>query len=446
MKKLTFCLLFCVATFSLASCGKENTKATAPVEQEEAIPTGGEEAITTENEEAITTENEETTPTETETNEQQGLLQCVSDINSFEGILTMSVKMQIPMSAAEKEEYEKLGNDASYAYHNINMGAELSADTTETISHYKGTLSKVGQTISANPINTYTDETANQMYDFTYNERTGSQVWVKNDNYTKSLLSIIKDILGHTTDISENNASSTRIIKGNIKSNYVLDIPCFEHINSEYFTISKDTVVDLPIKITINTKTGYLSSLEITLENLFADVNVEHFVSEPLKIVLRNTNSTNIAIPEDAINTSGQELSRVDDDISVYGKYFRSIYSPSNDEADDKIALEIIHSVIGNKYDALLIEEKEGTDPEYKEMLHKVTDFLNYYSVDDLQTYMKYYKYCPEDEQVSICLVAQLGIPNYDEAFMKENCIGPDNTLDNIIMEYMLKEDVLTNE
>ena len=59
---------------------------------------------------------------------------------------------------------------------------------------------------------------------------------------------------------------------------------------------------------------------------------------------------------------------------------------------------------------------------------------------------MKYYKYCPEDEQVSICLVAQLGIPNYDEAFMKENCIGPDNTLDNIIMEYMLKEDVLTNE
>ena len=39
-----------------------------------------------------------------------------------------------------------------------------------------------------------------------------------------------------------------------------------------------------------------------------------------------------------------------------------------------------------------------------------------------------------------------LGIPNYDEAFMKENCIGPDNTLDNIIMEYMLKEDVLTNE
>ena len=121
MKKLTFCLLFCVATFSLASCGKENTNATAPVEQEEAIPTGGEEAITTENEEAITTENEETTPTETETNEQQGLLQCVSDINSFEGILTMSVKMQIPMSAAEKEEYEKLGNDASYAYHNINM-------------------------------------------------------------------------------------------------------------------------------------------------------------------------------------------------------------------------------------------------------------------------------------------------------------------------------------
>ena len=95
MKKLTLCLLFCVATFSLASCGKENTKATAPVEQEESIPTEGEETITT--------ENEETTHTETETNEQQGLLQCVSDINSFEGILTMSVKMQIPMSAAEKD-------------------------------------------------------------------------------------------------------------------------------------------------------------------------------------------------------------------------------------------------------------------------------------------------------------------------------------------------------
>lgn len=432
MKKLALLLALCITTLSLASCGKAN-KVDEPVE--------------TSVEDTETTEVSENTVTETsdEPNaEQQGLLQCVSDIKSFEGVLTMAIKMQIPMTAAEKQEYESLGNDASYAFHNVNMGTELAVDTTETITHYKGTLSKAGQTVAANPINCYTDETASQMYDLTYNESTGSQVWVKNADYTKSVLTIVKDILGHTTDITENNASSTRIIKGNVKSNYVLAIPCFKYINSEYFTLNIDESVDLPVKVTISTKTGYLSSLEITLDNLFAATNVEHFGSEPLKIVLKNTNSTNIAIPEEAINTSGEEMARIDDDISVYGKYFKSIYAPTLDEADDKVALDIVNSVIGHQYDALLVSKTGDTESEYTEILHKITNFLNYYSVDDLQTYMNYYRYCPADEQTAICIVAQLGIPGYDESFMQEHCIGAETSLNTVIMEYMAGEGLLT--
>ncbi len=431
MKKMSICLLLCVTTLSLVSCGKEQSVST-PVTQEETTNN-------TENNDTVTEVTTEVTV------EQQDLLQCIKDIKSFEGSLTMSVKMQIPMTTAEKEEYEKLGNDSSYAYHNVNMGTELSVATTDTISHYKGTLSKVGQTIAANPINCYTDETAGQMYDLTYNESTGSQIWTKNSNYTKSLLSITNDILSHTTNITENNASSTRILKGNVSSVYVLELPCFENLNSEYFTLNKENPVDLPIKVTINTKTGYLASFEITLDNLFASTNVEHFGAEPLKIVLKNTNSTNIAIPEEAVNTTGEAMARVDDDISVFGKYFRSIYAPTKEEADDAITLEIIHSVIGNKYDSLLIDTTETAESEYTEMLHKVTNFLNYYSVDDLQTYMQYYKYCPSDEQTAICIAAQLGIPGYDETFMKENCIGETNTLDAVIQEYITTLSVTAN-
>ena len=432
MKKIAILMSLCLTTVCLASCGKNDLSTVAEEVLDEVVSNETEDTSVSESSAEASTQETNTT-----------LTNCIKDINSFEGTLTMSVKMQIPMTPEEKAEYEKLGNDASYAFHNINMGTELAVDTTDSVTHYKGTLSKVGQTVAANPINCYTDETAGQMYDLTYNEGTGSQVWVKSDEYKTSLLHIVSDILAHTTDITENNASSTRIIKGNVKANYVLAIPCFKHINSDYFTLDKESNTDLPIKVTINTKTGYLSALEVTLDNLMTVSNVQTFGTEPLKIVLKNTNSTNIAIPDEALNTTGQDKARVDEDISVYGKYFKAIYAPSTEEADDKIALDIVNSVLGHQYDALLITEKEGADPEYTEMLHQIADCLNYYSVIDLQNYMTYYKYSPEEQQIAFCIVAQLGIPGYDETFMQENCIGS-TTLSAVIMDYMNREGLLT--
>ena len=430
MKKIALLLVGVLLVSNLTGCAslKEKYDAFVGKSVETVTPTDASIADEVAHTETVA-ENE--IPT---TDVHNPMLDCVANIDSFEGVLTYAVKMQIPMTAEEKKQYESLGNDASYAFHNFNVGAETTIATTDTITHYEGTLSKVGKSIVANPINTYTNETDGIMYDLSYNEQTGSQVWVQNNEYTRSLLTIIKDILGNMQDIKENNGSSTRILKGTVDSTYILQIPCFKNINSEYFTLSADTSAKLPVKVTINTKTGYLAALEVELDNLISAANIQNYSTEPLTIIVKNTNSTLIAIPEEAINTTGEELAVVSDDVSVYGKFFRSIYAPNNDEATDDISVNIIHSVIGTQYDSILLDQT--SDDGVTEVVRKVTNFLNYYSVDDLQDYMEYYKYCSDEEQVSICIVAQLGIPGFDESFMQQNCIG-NIKLSTIINEYM---------
>ena len=420
-KKCVLVLLSCIMTMTLFGCNKT----TEPVS--EVVDTPTEEVSV-----------EENTPTEEIVEEvDNNLSSCVDGLTSFDGTLAMSVKMQIPMSQAEKEKYESLGNDSSYAYHNFNTGISLNVNTTETITHYQGTLSKVGDAVVANPINSYTDETAKKYYDLSYNEKTGSQTWVQSEDYTASFLSIVKDIVKHTVVSSENNASTTRINKGTVNSKYLMAIPCLNTLNNTYFTLNKDAEVALPVKLTISSKTGYIANIELTLDELLKADNVSSLSTEPMKIVLGTLNSTNVAIPEEALNTTGESLALVDEDICVYSKYFKSIYSPETKEATDDISQAIIHAVIGNKYDVMLVNADSTSEEDaYTEAMHQVTDFLNYYSVNDLQAYMKYYKYCSEEEQAVICIVAQLGIPGFDEKFMQENCIGS-NTLDTVIMSYI---------
>lgn len=432
-KKLLIGLCTSVLMVNLVGCTMNQPSTPAPDETETV------ENVAPESTTGESTTGDETTPAEeTYTEEQQTLLGSVNGISSLEGTLTMAVKMQIPMSASEKAEYESLGNDASYAFHSINMGAQLEIASTDTISHYQGTISKVGtSSVIAKPINIYTDSATPKMYDLSYNEKTGSQTWVQNEDYTESLLSIIRDILGHTNNISNNNTTTTKVVKGVVNSKYIYTLPCFREVSNEYFTLDTTKEIELPVKIVVNGKTGYLSSIEITLDDLLGDINAQSVSTEPLKITLKSTNSTNIAIPEEALNTTGKAMDVVAEDISIFSKYFKSIYAPAESDASEETTIAIIQSVLGNKYDNLL---KDGE--EYTNITLKITDFLNYYSVEDLHAYMQYYKYCAEDEQAAICILAQIGVPDFDEAYMQKECIGDSRTLDDVINDYKLSQGI----
>lgn len=369
--------------------------------------------------------------------EQNELLEVIGNINSFEGVLNTEIAAKVPMTQEQKEEWERIGNDASYAYYNLSLDTNVNIVTTREITNIYGYTVGDSTKNTLIPVNIYKDSVNDIEYVDEYTKSTGSHIWVTNKDYSNTVIEDLEMLVENTQEIKTIPQDGKTSYKGKISTETLKRLDYLSLADTTYIDITSGEDINIPITYLVKDKGSQLISVKFDLTDMVKSVNSSITIkkSESL-LTLNKIGNTVVGIPEDVKNTTGVAQSLVSDNMSIYKEYYESTYGK---EVTNEILVQIIRSKLGTKYDILLNYDEDTEDNENdldNIVLDKLRTFIEHNTVEELRDYIKYYKYCSKDEQVAYCMMAQLGIEGFDESYIQSQGIL-NSSIDEMINEYI---------
>lgn len=369
--------------------------------------------------------------------EQNELLEVIGNINSFEGVLNTEISAKVPMTQEQKEEWERIGNDASYAYYNLSLDTNVNIVTTREITNIYGYTVGDSTKNTLIPVNIYKDSVNDIEYIDEYTKSTGSHIWVTNKDYSNTVIEDLEMLVENTQEIKTIPQDGKTSYKGKISTETLKRLDYLSLADTTYIDVTSGEDINIPITYLVKDKGSKLISVKFDLTEMVKSVNSSITIkkSESL-LTLNNIGNTVVGIPEDVKNTTGVAQSLVSDNMSIYKEYYESTYGK---EVTNEILVQIIRSKLGTKYDILLNYDEDTEDNENdldNIVLDKLRTFIEHNTVEELRDYIKYYKYCSKDEQVAYCMMAQLGIEGFDESYIQSQGIL-NSSIDEMINEYI---------
>lgn len=369
--------------------------------------------------------------------EQNELLEVIGNINSFEGVLNTEIATKVPMTQEQKEEWERIGNDASYAYYNLSLDTNVNIITTREITNIYGYTVGDSTKNTLIPVNIYKDSVNDIEYVDEYTKSTGSHIWVTNKDYSNTVIEDLEMLVENTQEIKTIPQDGKTSYKGKISTETLKKLDYLSLADTTYIDVTSGEDINIPITYLVKDKGSQLISVKFDLTEMVKSVNSSITIkkSESL-LTLNKIGNTVVGIPEDVKNTTGVAQSLVSDNMSIYKEYYEGTYGK---EVTNEILVQIIRSKLGTKYDILLNYDEDTEDNENdldNIVLDKLRTFIEHNTVEELRDYIKYYKYCSKDEQVAYCMMAQLGIEGFDESYIQSQGIL-NSSIEEMINEYI---------
>lgn len=369
---------------------------------------------------------------------QQKVIESVENLDSFEGVLNTSIGVRIPMTTEQKEEFEKLGNDASYAYYNVTLNTNVNIVTTKELSNIYGYTT--GDTIKETniPVNIYKDTVNDIEYVDNYTKSTGRHLWVTNKENSNTVLEDLKMLAENIHDIYETPQDGRNYYKGRISTEYIKKLDYISLADTTYIDIKSGEDVEIPITFVVKDKTNQLESIKFDLTEMVKSVDETVTVKKTeCAFTITKYGNVVLGIPEDVKNSKGELQALVSDSKSVYKKYYEETYG---NEVTEEIVVRIVQDKLGHVYDNLLVLE-EGKE---NVIVDKLKTFFEHNTEEELRDYIVYYKYCSEEEQIAYCMMTLFDFEGFTESYLKEQGILTGTVVDKL-NEYMVTNNLVSD-